>query len=220
MLQLCKNFSVKKARYIQTCLSKKVIHTDRLPIKIKIIAGVDISYVGDIGIAAVTVYDYNSLKLLETQITTCKVQIAYIPTLLAFREIAPALTGIRRLNLQPEIFLVDAQGWAHPYRCGFASHLGVILGKPTIGVAKRRLIGNIIEKKEKTILVDKEEIIGEVVRTKAGSKPIYVSIGHMLSLETAVSIVKHCSKNGSPEPLIQAHKLATAYRKKLEKEIE
>lgn len=215
MPKLTEKFSVKKAHNTQVCLSKKLILQDRLPQKIKTVGGVDVSYVGSIGIGAITVVDYESLELLETQVATCEVKMPYIPTLLSFREIPPAMAAIKKLKLQPDVFLVDAQGLAHPYRCGFASHLGLAIGKPTVGAAKSRLIGTPTEKESRTFLVDKGEIIGEVVTTKPGAKPIYVSIGHMVSLDTAVKIVKHCSKGRIPEPLLQAHKLATKARLEL-----
>jgi deoxyribonuclease V len=216
--KLTKNFSVKKAHQTQVCLSKKLILEDRLPHKIRTVAGVDVSYVGNMGFGAVTVLDYESLELLETQVATCQVKIPYIPTLLSFREIPPAIAVIKKLKIQPDVFLVDAQGLAHPYRCGFASHLGLVLGKPTIGAAKSRLIGTPAERDGETFLVDKGEIIGAVVTTKQGAKPIYVSIGHMVSLETAIKIVKHCARSRIPEPLLQAHKLATKERLALAKE--
>ena len=132
-----KNFSVKKAHKTQLCLSQKIILKDKLPPKIRIIAGVDVSYVGNIGVGAIAVLDYESLKLLETQVATCQVRMPYIPTLLSFREIPPTLAAINKLKLQPDVFLVDAQGFAHPYRCGFASHLGLAIGKPTVCAEKR-----------------------------------------------------------------------------------
>jgi deoxyribonuclease V len=119
------------------------------------------------------------------------------------------------LKVQPDVFLVDAQGWAHPYRRGFASHLGLAIKKPTVGTAKSRLIGTPVEKEGRTLLVDKGEVIGEVLTTKAGTKPIYLSIGHMVSLDTAVKIVKYCTKSRIPEPLLQAHNLATKGRNEL-----
>src|SRR3990172_12533085 len=122
----------------------------------------------------------------------------YIPTLLSFRELPPAVAAIRKLKLQPDVFLVDAQGLAHPCRCGFASHLGLALGKPTVGAAKSRLIGEPLEKDGRLLLVDRAKVIGEVVTTKIGAKPIYVSIGHMVSLETAVEIARHCSRGTIP----------------------
>jgi deoxyribonuclease V len=208
LTKLSKNFSVKKAHDTQICLSKRLILEDRSPQKIRTVGGVDVSYVGNIAIGAVTVVDYDSLELLETQVATCHIKMPYIPTLLSFREIPPAVASIKKLKLQPDVFLVDAQGLAHPFRCGFASHLGLALGKPTVGAAKSRLIGTPTEKEGRTLLVDKGEVIGEVVTTKPGAKPIYISIGHLVSLETAVEIAIHCSK-GRIEPLLQAHNFAT-----------
>jgi len=210
-----KNFHVEKAHETQLCLSRKIIMEDKLPQQIKTVAGVDVSYVGNIGVGASTVLDYESLKLLESQVATCQVKMPYIPTLLSFREIPPAMASIKKLEIQPDVFLVDAQGLAHPYRCGFASHLGLIVGKSTVGVAKSRLIGEPVEMNGETFLVDKGEVIGALVTTKQGAKPIYVSIGHMVSLETAVKIVKHCAKSRIPEPTLQAHKLATKERIRL-----
>jgi deoxyribonuclease V len=122
------------------------------------------------------------------------------------------MAAIQQLTLQPDVLLFDAQGWAHPYRSGFACHLGLILKRPTVGAAKSRLIGDPVEREGKTVLIDKGEVIGEVVTAKQGAKPVYVSVGHTVSLETAAKIVKHCSKTRIPEPLLQAHKLATNER--------
>ncbi len=215
MPKLSANFSVKKAHDTQLRLSKLVIRQDRLPKEIRSVGGVDVSYVDDVGVGSVTVIDYGSLELLESTVATCPVKMPYVPTLLSFREIPPAIAAIKRLIRQPDVFLVDAQGWAHPYRCGFASHLGLAIKKPTVGAAKSRLIGKPTEADGKTLLMDKEEAIGEVVTTKQGCKPVYVSVGHMVSLETAVEIVRHCSKSRIPEPLRLAHNLATKTRLEL-----
>jgi deoxyribonuclease V len=212
MPKLPDNFSVQKAHKTQLRLSKLVIRKDCLPQKIGLVGGVDVSYVGKLGVGVVTVLDYDSMELLETSVATCPVRMPYVPTLLSFREIPPAMAVIRRLKLEPDVFLVDAQGWAHPYRCGFASHLGLALGKPTVGAAKSRLIGEATEQNGRTLLLDKGEVIGEAVATREGVKPIYVSIGHMVSLETAVAIVRRCAKTRIPEPLRQAHNLATQTR--------
>ena len=98
---------------------------------------------------------------------------------------------------------------------GFASHLGLILSKPTVGAAKSRLIGTTEERDGETILLDKREVIGAVVTTRYGVKPVYVSIGHMISLDTSKKIVLHGSKSRIPEPLLQAHELATEERIRL-----
>jgi len=216
--KLMKIFSVRKAYKTQQCLSQKIILEDRLPPKIKTVAGVDVSYIGRWGIGAVVVLDYESLEILETRVATCQVKIPYIPTLLSFREIPPAVAAIKKLKIQPDVFLVDAQGFAHPFRCGFASHLGLILSKPTIGAAKSRLIGTPVEVDGATFLLDKGETIGAVLTKRQSGKPVFVSVGHMVSLETAIKIVKHCIKDRIPEPLLQAHKLATKERSRLEQE--
>ena len=212
--RLAKNFSVEKAHRTQVRLSKKVILEDRLPKQIKTVAGVDVSYFGKIGVGAVAVLEYESLALLESQVAVCQARMPYIPTLFAFREIPPAIAAIKKLSCPFDALLVDAQGWAHPYRCGFASHLGLALGKPTIGAAKTHLIGEQKEINGQIFLIDKGEVIAAVVTTQ-GTKPIFVSVGHMVSLKTAVKIVKHCSKSRIPEPILQAHRLATAFKNKL-----
>ncbi len=208
-----RKFSVSRAHKAQLHLSKKIILEDRLPDKINLVAGVDVAYAGELAVGAVAVLDYMSLELLESQTAMCRVKVPYIPTLLSFREIPPTIACVKRLKLQPDVFLVDGQGLAHPYRCGFASHLGLALGKPAIGVAKSRLIGKLVEIGGDAFLVDNGQIIGSVVTTKEGIKPIYVSVGHLLSLETAIKIVKHCARNNRiPEPLLLAHKIASEER--------
>lgn len=206
-------FSVSKAHKAQALLSKKIIQEDRLPEKINLVAGVDVAYAGEFAIGAVAVLDYESLELLESQTSMCTVKMPYIPTLLSFREIPAAVTCIRKLRLQPDVFLADGQGMAHPYRCGFASHLGLALGKPTIGVAKSRLIGKPTKIGRDIFLVENGQIIGSVVTTKEYLKPVYVSVGHLISLDTAVRIVERCVRNSRiPEPLLQAHKTASKRR--------
>jgi len=210
-----KPFSVAKAHKTQVCLSKKINLEDMLPPHIRTVAGVDVSYVGDLGVGSIAVLDYVSLEVLETEVAACHVKMPYIPTLLSFREIPPAIAALNKLKLKPDVFLVDAQGFAHPYRCGFASHLGLALEKPTVGAAKSRLIGKPVVINGETFLVDNGVVIGATVTTRKGAKPIYVSIGHMVSLATAIAIVKHCAKSRIPEPLLLAHKLANKERIRL-----
>ena len=205
-----KGFSLERARESQRKLSKKVIKEDRLPEKIGYIAGVDVAYLGKFAFGAVAVLEYTSLKLIETKTSKVEVKFPYIPTLLSFREVSPAMAAIRKLNVEPDVFLVDGQGIAHPFRFGFASHLGVVLNKPTIGVAKSLLCGKIEKNPEKegefTFIYDNNEVIGAVLLSKWGFKPIYVSVGHMVSLENAVKIVKNCvRKYRIPEPIRMAH---------------
>jgi deoxyribonuclease V len=213
------SFSAKKAHETQLHMSRKIIFEDKLPKRIHLVAGVDIAYNGDLSIGAVAVLDYDSLKIVEKQTAVCKTRFPYIPTLLSFREIWPAVLCIRKLHARPDVFLVDGHGFAHPYHCGFACHLGLILRQPTIGVAKSRLTGEVkptISKVEADVIECDQKIIGAAVTTKNGCKPVYISIGHMVSLDTAVKIVKHCTKNNRiPEPILAAHRIATSEKRKI-----
>jgi len=207
-------FSISKAHKAQTYLSQKIISEDKLPKKIKLVAGVDVAYAGETAIGAVAVLDYESLELIESQTAKCQARFPYIPTLLSFREIPSAVACIKRLKQQPDVFLVDGQGMAHPYRCGFASHLGLAIGKPTIGVAKSRLIGEPAKIGSDVFLVENGQVIGSIVTTGGNSKPLYISVGHLVSLKKAIKIVKHCALNNRiPEPLLQAHKIASQEKK-------
>lgn len=212
-------FSVKKAHETQLRLSKHIVFRDELPKKISLVAGVDVAYVKGTSIGAVAVLDYDSLKIVESKVALCETRFPYIPTLLSFREIPPTLLSIRKLRKQPDVFLVDGHGFAHPFRCGFASHLGLVLDKPTVGVAKSKLFGEVEENKvheNAAFLKDKGQVIGALVSTKHGSKPVYVSVGHMISLQTAIKIVKHCTCNNRiPEPTLRAHELASLEKRKI-----
>ena len=210
------NFSVSKAHKMQSRLSQKVVAEDHLPKKIRRVAGVDVAYAGEYAISAAAVLDYDSLELLERQTATSTIKFPYIPTLLSFREIPPSIACIKKLKLQPDVLLADGQGVAHPYGFGFASHLGVALGKPTIGVAKSRLFGESKTVAGRMFLVRKDRVIGEAVTTREGVKPVYVSVGHLISLETAVKIVKRCVRHSKiPEPILMAHKTVSEERRKL-----
>lgn len=218
MNEMPKNFSVEKAHETQIRLSRRIIFEDKLPKKIRYVAGVDVAYVKDLSIGAVAVLDYDTLGLLECRTAVCETRFPYIPTLLSFREVPPAVLSIKKLRTQPDVFLVDGHGFAHPYHCGFASHLGLILGKPTIGVAKSRLFGEEenVYGEPVAFLKHDGEVVGAVVVTKNGCKPVYVSVGHMVSLETAVKIVRHCAvRSRVPEPILKAHEAATAEKRKI-----
>jgi len=207
-------FSIIKARKIQNCIAQKVVTQDQLPKQIIRIAGVDVTYTGDLAIGAATVLDYSSLEVLETQTVTQQARFPYIPTLFSFRELPVIISAIRKLNLQPDVVLIDGHGIAHPYRCGLASHLGVTLGKPTIGVAKNILIGEVKQVGQETFLIDEGETVGAVIPSFGSVKPVYVSIGHMVSLKTAVEVVKHCLRSSRiPEPINTAHMAASKERK-------
>jgi deoxyribonuclease V len=209
-------FSVEKARRLQLRLAAKVIKEDMLPRTLRHVAGVDVSYSREWAFGAVSVHDYDSLALVEARKAKVKTTLPYIPTLLSFRELSPSLAAINKLKTQPDVFLVDAQGIAHPYRLGFASHLGVILDKPTIGVAKSLLCGQVQRKNKArwSPIIDKDETIGAELGNEDW-KPLYVSIGHRITLERAIEVVEHCTWTSRlPEPIRNAHILATEARKR------
>ncbi len=174
-------------------------------------AGVDVAYVGDMSIAAVAVLNFGTLAEIEVQVSYNKTRFPYIPTLLSFREIPSVVSAIRKLEVKPNVFLVDGQGFAHPYGLGFASHLGLILDKPTVGVAKSLLYGKVkhTEKKAYHPLIANGKVIGAEVITREGTKPLYVSVGHRISLRRAVELVLECTRRYKlPEPIRSAHRLA------------
>ncbi len=176
------------------------------------IAGVDISVNRALGAAtgAVVVLNYPELRLVETKIANGKLDFPYIPGLLSFRESPLTLAACERLTTTPDLILVDGQGVAHPRRMGLACHLGLFLNTPTIGCAKSLLCGSHevpeVESGSYAEVVDKGETIGVALRTKQGGKPIYVSIGHKVDLQTAVYWVLECCRGYRlPEPTRLAH---------------
>jgi len=215
-------FSFEKARRAQRELSKRIILGDRfLPEKIRSVAGVDVAYMQGLSICAAVVLEYDSLKAIEYATVQSDTRFPYVPTLLSFREVPPTVSCLKRLRTMPDVVLVDGHGYAHPFRCGFASHLGVVINKPTVGVAKKLLCGSVGEfNREGCAPITHEgEIVGMAVITKLGVKPVYVSVGHMVSLETAVKIVKHCARNRRvPEPIWEAHLRANMEKQKTESE--
>jgi deoxyribonuclease V len=218
MPKVIPKFSTKKAHAMQRRLSKKIIFEDKLPETVDYVAGVDVAYLKDTAVATVAVLKLSSLSQVESQVAHVKTGFPYIPTLLSFREIPPSYPAIRKLQLEPDVFLVDGQGYAHPYGLGFASHLGLILDTPTIGVAKSLLWGKVEPAgKGWAPLVAKGRIIGAEVITKSGTKPVYVSVGHKVSLERAIKIVKACTGGYRiPEPIRRAHMLAGEEKRRLQ----
>jgi deoxyribonuclease V len=189
--------------------------------EIRFVAGVDVSLgrQGGIGRAAVVVFRYPSMEIVAESIHEGPVTMPYIPGLLSFRELPLILPAVEKLSIEPDLFIVDGQGIAHPRRLGIASHLGLFTAKPTIGCAKSRLCGEHEEVGigigESQDMRDRGEVIGRVIRTKAACKPLYISVGHMISLETSVDWVLKLSKGYRlPEPVRQAH--LAAGRKSLE----
>ncbi|NJN11812.1 MAG: deoxyribonuclease V [Richelia sp. RM2_1_2] len=210
------NLTTSEAKIIQEELQKEVITEDKFTEPVKYVAGVDMGFEanGTISRAAVAVLSFPDLQLQEQSIARRNTTFPYIPGFLSFREIPAVLDALEQINTIPDIILCDGQGIAHPRRLGIASHLGVIIDMPTIGVAKSLLIGKHQEvaqiKGSWQPLIHKNETIGAVLRTRANVKPVYVSSGHRISLPTAIDYVLRCTpKYRLPETTRIADKLAS-----------
>jgi deoxyribonuclease V len=156
-------------------------------------------------------------ELVETATAHQETRFPYIPGLLSFREAPVCLEAVAKLTRQPDLFMIDGQGVAHPRRLGLASHLGLFFDKPTIGCAKSRLIGKFeepgVEKGVWTPLRDGEETIGAVVRTRSRVKPVFVSVGHKCTLEDAIRVTLACVvRYRIPEPTRLAHQAVSKLR--------
>jgi deoxyribonuclease V len=204
-----------EAKKLQLIGQKQVIQQDTLT-EINYVAGVDIGFKDNYRItkAAIAILEFPSLELVESATIETPTTFPYIPGYLSFREVPAILQVMEKISIIPDLILCDGQGYAHPRRFGLACHLGVILDLPTIGVAKKRLIGEHDEvgnsKGDWQYLRDKEEIIGAVVRTRSNIKPVYVSIGHKISLPTAIAYVLQCTtKYRLPETTRYADRLAS-----------
>ncbi len=205
---------VNKAKRLQLMLAKKVILEDKYNV-IRKIACVDASYKGDTVYAVAGLFSYPSLKLEKCVLVVDKVTFPYIPGLLAFREAPHYIKALIKLGLNNfDIVIVDGHGIAHPRRLGIASHIGVVLRKPSIGVAKRKLYGKIIPINDKEYIVDPStgEKLGLVLATIRGRK-IFVSPGNMISIESAYMLIKRMiKKHYLPEPLYVVDKMTKQAR--------
>lgn len=209
------NLSPRAAVALQHRLRSKVVRLGR-PRQVRTVAGTDVGFErnGAIARAAVAVLSYPRLELVDFAVAQQPVRFPYVPGLLSFREVPALLAALGRLRVKPDLILCDGQGLAHPRRFGLACHLGVICGVPAIGVAKSRLIGEhgapMRRRGAWVPLRDKGETIGAVLRSRAGARPIYVSIGHRVSLPVAVRYVMACTTRFRlPETTRWAHRLAS-----------
>jgi deoxyribonuclease V len=203
--------SVTQAKEIQMELAGQV-RRQGTNIKPRFVAGVDISsgYTCKTARAAVVVLSYPELRVCQIKTAEDELGFPYVPGLLSFRETPLILAAWRKLSIAPDLLIVDGHGIAHPRRFGIASHLGLLLDLPTIGCAKSRLCGSEApvdsEVGSFAELTDNGEIIGAVLRSKTGTKPIYISIGHKIDLTTAIECVTRCCQGYRlPEPARLAH---------------
>jgi deoxyribonuclease V len=205
----------RQAIALQARFRERVVRTARIG-EVRHVAGVDVGFErdGTVTRAAVAVLSFPALTLVDKVVVRRPTRFPYVPGLLSFREAPAVLAAFARLRVAPDLILYDGQGIAHPRRFGIASHLGLLLDVPSIGVAKTRLLGEHRAPADRrgawAPLADAGETIGAVLRTRAGAKPLYVSIGHRVSLPVAVRWTMACvTRYRLPETTRWAHRLAS-----------
>ena len=208
--------TISEAKVVQLALQNKVKITplQKTP---TYIAGVDASFPDNHVLAVACLYRYPALSLVEETVATREVSFPYVPGFLSFREGPAIIDAIHELTVKPDIILVDGQGIAHPKGMGIASHIGVLVGIPTIGCAKSRLVGEFKEpglrKGSWSPLQYDGKIVGAVLRTRAHVRPLFVSPGHRVDLKSSIEIVLGCTGNYRiPEPLRRADLLSKKHQ--------
>ncbi|MGI0073474.1 MAG: endonuclease V [Nitrosotalea sp.] len=193
---------------LQQKLASKVITKDRIR-KIQSVCAVDVSYKGQDAYAAAVIVDSETLQVLTHVTSRTKVKTPYVPGLMMLRESGPILSALRLLKENFDVLLVDGNGRLHPRKCGLACYIGIVLDKPTIGIAKSLLCGRILGN---SVILD-DEILAYTIERKKGKK-IFVSIGNKISLRTAAKLTESLIKEGEwlPEPLRLADKYSKTYR--------
>jgi deoxyribonuclease V len=217
------DISFSEAKTLQERLSGQVrVESGPNIREINTVAGCDCAFDRRTNLAfgAVVLCDFPSMSPVGILTAHCEIRFPYVPGYLSFRELEVLLSLFERLEKPPDIVIADGQGIAHPRRIGLASHLGLFLEIPTIGCAKSRLIGESktpgLSKGEWSPLFDRQEIIGAVVRTKKGVKPLFVSPGHLIDLEKAREMIIACStKYRLPEPSRIADIEVAKYKKEV-----
>ena len=219
-----RGFHLEVARRIQSTLASRVVEEDLVDMDhVDLVAGVDVAYINrgeqEIGISVASTYSLTRSSIIEWSCWVGPVTFPYVPTLLSFRELKPVVNAYLRLRTKPQVVLIDGHGRAHPYRLGIASHFGVCLHVPTIGVAKSLLYGRVDRVEGPILDVSTDEVIGWVIQC-APSKPTYVSIGYGISLRSAVSLVKKlCIGSQMPIPILHSHNMANELKRRVTKKL-
>jgi deoxyribonuclease V len=208
------NLTPDEAIALQKRLAAEIVTDAPLDLEaIRFVAGVDVSVKHDVSRAAVVVMSYPELQIVETVHAQQPTPFPYIPGLLSFREGPVLEAAFESLRQEADVFLFDGMGIMHPRRLGIASHMGLWLQRPTIGCGKTRLIGSFVEPAQErgaaSPLTYRGESLGLVLRTRPQVKPIFLSVGHLANLESALRLVLSCTlKYRLPEPIRQAHRAA------------
>jgi deoxyribonuclease V len=207
--------TAEEAVALQHDLRNRVVTADRIG-SVQLVAGVDVGFEnwGEVTRAAVAVLSFPDLVLVDHAIAKAPTIFPYIPGLLSFREIPALLLALEKIKKLPDLILCDGQGIAHPRRLGIASHLGILVDVPTIGVGKSLLVGRYQMPAEErgswSPLVHQKETIGAVLRTRKGFNPLFISPGHLVSLDSSIEYVLKCTtKYRLPETTRMAHHMAS-----------
>lgn len=205
--------NLDEARAIQDQIRAQVLASDAFG-SIRTVAGVDAGYSGDRALAAVVVLAFPSLQPLDYAVARRQISFPYVPGYLSFREAPAILDALSSLRVAPDLLICDGHGLAHPRRCGIACHLGVLTDLPSIGCAKSLLVGAHEPLPDVrgawTPLRHHNDVVGAALRTRPGARPVYVSIGHRVSLETAIQFVMACvTRYRLPETTRAADALAS-----------
>jgi len=206
--------SPAEAVALQRRLVAQLDHTRPLDLtNVKIVAGVDVSVRDNVSTAAVVALSFPDLRVLETVTASIPTPFPYVTGLLTFREGEAILAAHAKLKAQPDAYLFDGMGRIHPRRIGVASHMGLWLDKPTVGVGKTHLLGRYadpaLDRGAASPLTDGGEVLGVVLRTRAQVKPVYVSSGHHIDLDSAIALVLACTtRYRLPDPIRAAHNAA------------
>lgn len=203
---------------LQERLAERVVREDRLG-EIRRVAGIDVGFdrVGKEAIAraAIAVLAFPELEVRERVVIRREVDFPYVPGLLSFREAPAILDALQELDSDVDLLVADAHGLAHPRRFGLACHLGILAGRPSLGIAKSLLVGEHAPLPEERggwrPLVHRNETVGAAVRTRTGVRPVYVSVGHRVSLDTGIGLALELARRYRlPETTREAHRLASA----------
>jgi len=215
------NLTPAEAKALQFELAGNV-RLQPLPDRFEVLGGSDVGYIKSTNqlVAVMLTFRWPTLELLETSHVVTAASFPYIPGLLSFREVPPLMEAYHLLKRPPDVLLCDAQGIAHPRKLGLACHIGLCLDIPAVGCAKSRLCGTHepleLRKGNSTPLYLNGEIIGYVLCSRDGVKPVYVSPGHLADFESSISVIHRClTRYRLPEPLRQAHNTATRIRREL-----
>lgn len=205
-----------EARAIQCELAPRVIREGN-PRDVQRVAGIDSGLPEGRARAVVVVDSYPDLVPVETTVAECPLTFPYVPGLLSFREMPAVVAALQKVTIAPDLVIVDGQGLAHPRHLGIASHVGLLLDRPTIGCAKSALVGHHALVGEAVgdwqPLIYRDEVVGAALRTRLRTKPVYVSIGNRISLAAAIEWVLACGRGYRlPEPQRQADRLASGRR--------